>query len=156
MNAFRVAVAVAATLLSSACAKNDSSTSDSATLAGSTAGLAPISLADVAGKWQINSKPLTGADTTTNKYILTATADTTGWQIEFPSGLKVPLRVAVSGDSVQLRTGTFSGQRRRNVKVMTEGWSRLQGGKWVGTNTAHYQGAKDSVIQFRLEGTRIP
>jgi hypothetical protein len=156
MKVFRIAVALAAPLLISACAKNDSATTDSATLAGSTAGPAPISLADVAGKWQVSSKPLSGADTATNKYILTATADTTGWQIEFPSGLKVPLRVAVSGDSVQVRSGTFSSQRRRNLKVMTEGWSRLQGGKLVGTTTAHYQGAKDSVLQLRTEGTRIP
>lgn len=156
MKAFRIAVAVAATLAVSACAKDDSATSDSTTPAASTAGPAPISLASVAGRWQMTSTPATGTDTTATRYILTATADTTGWQIEFPDGVKVPVQVAVSGDSLFIKTATFSSRRRQNVKVMTEGWSRMQDGKWVGMTTAHYQGAKDSVLQLRTEGTRIP
>jgi hypothetical protein len=156
MKAFRIAVAVAATLVVSACAKNDSATSDSATLAGSTAGPAPISLANVAGRWQMSSTPMTGADTSPTRYILTATADTTGWQIEFPDGVKVPVQVSVSGDSVFIKTATFSSRRRKNVKVMTEGWSRMQDGRLVGMTTAHYQGAKDSVLQLRTDGSRIP
>lgn len=155
MKPFQVAVAVAATLVISACAKNDSATTDTTPPAGSVQP-APFSLADVAGKWQMTSTPMSGTDTTSTKYVLTATADTTGWEIEFPSKVKVPVQVSVSGDSVYIKTGTFSSQRRKNVKVMTEGWSRLQGGRWVGTTTAHYQGAKDSVLQLRTEGSRIP
>jgi hypothetical protein len=155
MKAFRVAVAVAVTLLISACAKDDSATTDSAAPAGSV-GPTPISLASLAGRWQMVSTPASGTDTTATRYILTATADTTGWQIEFPDGVKVPVQVSVSGDSLFIKTGTFSSRRRANVKVMTEGWSRMQDGKWVGMTTAHYQGAKDSVLQLRTEGTRIP
>ena len=156
MKAFRVTVAVAAALLISACAKDDSATSDTANPAGTSVGPTPISLANVAGRWQMVSTPASGTDTTPTRFILTATADTTGWQIEFPDGVKVPVQVAVSGDSLFIKTATFSSRRRQNVKVMTEGWSRMQDGKWVGLTTAHYQGAKDSILQLRTEGTRIP
>ena len=116
-----------------------------------------LSLADVAGKWQMEAKPDSGKDTSTTKYVLTATADTTGWMITFPSGLKVPVQVSVSGDSIIERTGTFSSQRRKGVKVMTEGSLKLQGGKLVGMTTAHYAKAgADSVLQLHTEGTKVP
>jgi hypothetical protein len=100
---------------------------------------------------------MSGKDTSATKYTLTATADTTGWMIEFPSGVKVPMMVSVSGDSLMIKTGTFSSQRRKNVKVQTEGSFRLTGGKLVGMTTAHYQGAgADSVLQLHTEGTKMP
>ena len=115
-----------------------------------------MSLADVAGKWQMTATPTSGKDTTSTKYVLTATADTTGWFMTFPSGLKVPVMVSVSGDSLLEHTGTFSSQRRKGVKVMTEGSYRLQGGKLVGTTTAHYSKGADSVLVLRDEGTKMP
>lgn len=115
-----------------------------------------LSLADVAGKWQMTATPNTGKDTTPTKYVLTATADTTGWFMTFPSGLKVPLMVTVSGDSLIEHTGTFSSQRRKGVKVMTEGSYRLQDGKLVGTTTAHYSKGADSVLVLHDEGTKMP
>ena len=91
------------------------------------------------------------------KYTLTATADTTGWMIDFPSGVKVPVHVMLSGDSVIDKTGVFSSQRRKNVKVSTEGSLRLEGGKLTGMTTAHYQRAgADSVLQLRIDGTKMP
>ena len=115
-----------------------------------------MSLADVAGKWQMTATPTSGKDTTSTKYVLTATADTTGWFMTFPSGLKVPVMVSVSGDSLLEHTGTFSSQRRKGVKVMTEGSYKLQGGKLVGTTTAHYSKGADSVLVLRDEGTKMP
>lgn len=116
-----------------------------------------LSLADVAGKWQMVATPNSGKDTSSTKYVLTATADTTGWMITFPSGLKVPLQVSVSGDSIIERTGTFSSQRRKGVKVMTEGSLKLQGGKLVGTTIAHYsKPGADSVLTLHTEGTKAP
>lgn len=89
--------------------------------------------------------------------MLTATADTTGWMIAFPSGVKVPMHVTVSGDSLLMKTNTFASQRRKNVKVSTEGSFKLQGGKLVGTTTAHYVNAgADSVLRLRTEGTKMP
>lgn len=163
----RVVIVTSATLLVAGCAKRDQATTDSAAGAAVTpaaatpapAAPAPraLSLADVAGKWQIRSVPEAGADTTTRTYVLTATADTTGWMITYPSGLKVPVHVAVSGDSVIGKTGSYASQRRKGVKVMTESSIRLQGGKLVGTTIAHYAKAgPDSVLRLHIEGTKMP
>jgi roadblock/LC7 domain-containing protein len=112
---------------------------------------------DAAGKWQVRAVPESGTDTTSTNYVLTATADTTGWLMTFTSGVKVPLHVAVSGDSLLIKTGTFASQRRKNVKVSTEGALKLQGGKMVGTTIAHYVGvAADSVLRLHIEGTKVP
>ena len=72
------------------------------------------------------ARPLAGKDTTTVKYTLTATADTSGWTIEFPTGVKAPLQVMLAGDSVMVKTGEFASQRRKNVKVWNDGWVRLE------------------------------
>lgn len=116
-----------------------------------------VSLADFAGKWQMQAKPDSGKDMSVTKYVLTATADTTGWMITFPSGLKVPVSVSVSGDSLLEHTGSFSSQRRKGVKVTTEGSLKMQGGKLVGTTIAHYsKPGADSVLHLSVEGTKMP
>ena len=166
----RVVIVCSSSLLIAGCAKRDQTRTDSAAGAASTPAAATpapaptpaptpttLSLADVAGKWQIRSVPEAGADTTTRTYVLTATADTTGWMITYPSGLKVPVHVAVSGDSVIGKTGSYASQRRKGVKVMTESSIRLQGGKLVGTTIAHYAKAgPDSVLRLHIEGTKMP
>jgi hypothetical protein len=152
MKESRLILAAAATLLLVACAKKDAAPTDTAKPA--SAGPTPVALADFAGKWQMRSVPETG-DTTPTTYVLTASSDTT-WEIAFTSGLKVPVHVTASGDSIILKTGVYTSQRRKGVKVMTEGSSRMQGGKIVGTTTAHYQGVKDSVLHLRVEGTKVP
>jgi hypothetical protein len=160
----RVALACSTSLLLAACAKSDQAKTDSAAgaaaaPAAATPAPAPapaIALADVAGKWQMRSVPESGTDTSATTYVLTATADST-WTMTFPSGLKVPVHVTVSGDSVIQKTGTFASQRRKGVKVTTEGSFRLQNGKLVGTTTAHYAKAgADSVLRLRTEGTKMP
>jgi hypothetical protein len=160
-NMLRVAFVSCTALLLVGCANKDEGSKDTTAAAAATpapaAAPASISLADVAGKWQVRSVPTTGSDTTPTTYVLTATADTTGWQITFPSGVKVPLHVTVSGDSVIQRTGVFPSQRRKGVKVMTEGSFRLQNGRMVGTTVAHYSNAgADSVLRLRTEGTKTP
>ena len=158
MKLSRLAVPAVAALLIAACAKDDKAAADSAAAAqqATPAPPPPFSLVAAAGKWQMTSTPMSGPDTVSNKYVLTATADTTGWSITFPSGLKVPLRVTVSGDSILMKSGTYASQRRKGVQVMTESSGRMQGGQWVGTSTAHYKSAKDSVIQFRITGSKTP
>lgn len=161
----RVAIAGSIVLVVAGCAKSDQAAKDSAAAAVSAmAAPAPapapasaVSLSDFAGTWQVSAVPESGKDSTPTKYTLTATADTSGWFITFPSGLKVPLHVALSGDSITERTGTFASQRRKGVKVMTEGSLRLQDGKLTGTTIAHYSKAgADSVLHLRTEGTRKP
>ena len=156
MKESRIILAAAAMLALVACAKNDKVDADTAKPAAASAGPAPISLADVAGKWRVRAVPESGTDTTPTMSTLTATSDTTGWSLTFDSGLKVPIHVMVSGDSIIQKSDVYASQRRKGVKVMTEGSWRLQGGKMVGTTIAHYQGAKDSVLRLRTEGTKIP
>ena len=153
----RIAFVGSTILIVAACAKSEAPATDTTTAAMAPAPApAAISLADVAGKWQFSNVPTSGTDTTPTDYVLTATADTTGWMIEFPSGVKVPLSVKVDGDSVMTTSGAFASQRRKNVKVRTESTMRMQDGKLVGMTTARYdtKGA-DSVLQLRGTGTRM-
>jgi hypothetical protein len=77
--------------------------------------------------------------------------------MEFPTGVKAPLQVSLSGDSVLFKSAQFSSQRRKSVKVWTEGSGRVQGGKFVGETTAHYINAgADSVLKLRIDGTKMP
>ncbi|HSQ30049.1 MAG TPA: hypothetical protein VLN49_09375 [Gemmatimonadaceae bacterium] len=162
MHTMRPVALVCFTLLVVACAKKEQAATDSSAAAAAAAAAAPppapaFSLADFAGKWQVNGVPLAGKDTTPTKYVLTATADTSGWVIDFPSGLKVPVQITVSGDSVLFKTQPYASQRRKNVKVSTEGSFRVQNGKLTGISTAHYINAgADSVLQLRAEGTKMP
>jgi len=155
----RVAFVGSTILLVASCAKSEAPPAD--TTAAMTPAPAPapaaLSLADVAGKWKMQNAPTSGADTTPTDFVLIATADTTGWAIEFPSGLKVPLTVRAEGDSIVTTSATFASQRRKNVKVSTTSSMRLQDGRLVGTTTARYdtKGA-DSVLQLRGSGTRMP
>ena len=157
----RVALLGSTMLLVAACAKSETPPADTTAAMSPEPAAAPapaaLSLADVAGKWQFSNVPTTGADTSPTKFVLTAMPDTTGWVMEYPSGLKVPLRVSIDGDSIRTVAGPFASQRRKNVKVRTETTYRLQDGKLVGTTTARYdtKGA-DSVLQLRGSGTRMP
>jgi hypothetical protein len=116
-----------------------------------------IVLADVAGKWNIVATPTEGKDTSVTKSVITATADTTGWTMAFPGGKPFPLHVSTSGDSIVTHAGPYASVRRKGVQVTTDGVYRLQGGKLVGTTTAHYatKGA-DSVLHLTIEGTKAP
>jgi hypothetical protein len=145
------------------CAKSDDSTTADtaagAVAATTTPAPATISLADVAGKWNVRSVPESGTDTTPTTYVLTATADTTGWTLAFPGRpTPVPARVvAVAGDSIVLSVGPFASVRRRGVQVTTETVARLRDGKLVGNSVAHYRTTgPDSVLRLRTEGTKAP
>ena len=164
-NVSRLAIACSTIVLIAACAKSDQAAKDSAAAAAAAPppaaapapAPAPFSMADAAGKWAVKAVPESGTDTTATTYTLTATADTSGWMINFPSGLKVPLHVMPSGDSLITKTGTFASQRRKGMKVMTETVLRIQGGKLVGTSVAHYTNAgAESVLRLKTEGTKMP
>jgi hypothetical protein len=163
-NVSRVTIAFSALFIVAACAKTEQAAKDSANAAAAVApALAPapapapaLSAADLAGKWQMQSVPQTGKDTTPTKFVLTSTSDSTA-VVAFPSGVKVKQHVSFSGDSVMMKSDEFPSQRRKGVKVRTDVVSRLQDGKLVGMTTAHYRNAgADSVLQLRTEGTKMP
>ena len=133
----------------SAMASSTTSTSSTTTMAP-----APINLADVAGKWNMRSVPMSG-DTSATTYVLTATANTSGWTITFPGRKPIPVKVTVDGDSIMLAAGPFQSVRRKGVQVTTYGASRLQNGSITGSTTAHYRvKSADSVLVLSTTGTR--
>jgi len=147
-----------AALIAAGCGKSEQAADTTKSAAGTTATpttATTANLADYAGKWNIVATPVDGKDTTSTKYTLTATSDTSGWVIEFQSGLKVPFQVSVSGDSLVGKTGQFQSQRRKDVKVWTEGGLRMQAGTITGMSTAHYLGAgADSILHLKITGTK--
>jgi hypothetical protein len=152
-----IAVCLCAALLA-ACAKKDNAAVDTAAMMDTSSAVstapAPLNLADVAGKWNMRSVPTTG-DMTPTTYVLTATANTTGWTITFPGRASIPVTVTVSGDSIMMDAGPYPSVRRKGVQVTTNSVSRLQNGSLVGSTTAHYRvKTADSVLTLNSTGTR--
>jgi hypothetical protein len=159
----RVALACSTTLLLAGCAKSDAPKVDTAAAAApapapaAPAAPAPIALADVAGKWEMRAAPASGPDTTATITTFTTTADTTGWTMTLPSGVKVPLHVVAAGDSVVSTSDVYSSVRRKGQKVHTVSTLRLVDGKLVGETVAHYHTTTpDSVLVLKSVGTRKP
>ncbi|MBA3260446.1 MAG: hypothetical protein H0T68_13390 [Gemmatimonadales bacterium] len=116
---------------------------------------ATISLADVAGTWKVRST-VEGKEATVVTYDMVATADRSGWSLNFPDREPIPVRiVAVEGDSIVSEAGPFESALRKGVQVRTHVVSRLQDGKLVGTTTARYQvSGPDTLARLKFEGTR--
>ena len=141
------------------CAKSEQgAATDTVSAAGATmTAPAPLSLADVAGKWNMRGMPET-SDSTIAAFELNATGDTAGWTMTFPNRKPIPVRVvAVAGDSVVTEAGPYESVLRKGVQVTTRSVTRLQGGKLIGATVARYKTSRpDSVLRVRTEGTRIP
>jgi hypothetical protein len=117
---------------------------------------APLSLADLAGKWNMRTMP-EDKDTTLVAYQLVAGADSSGWVFNFPKRKPVPVRVQASGDSLITEAGPYESLLRKGVQVTTNSVLRLKDGKLTGTTIAHYKTTgPDTVRQLRVEGTRAP
>jgi hypothetical protein len=140
------------------CAKSDSPPADTTPAVATPPAPAPIALADVAGKWNVKGMNEAG-DSTLVTYVFTATPDTSGWSIKFANVAK-PVAVhvvSVAGDSIVISAGPYPSVLRKGVQVRTSGAVRLQDGKLIGTQTAHYSvKTADSVRKVRTEGTRAP
>ena len=134
----------------------DQPAADTTAAAPAMAAPAAISLADVAGKWNVRATSEAG-DINVD-YVLTATADNSGWTFTFPKRDPIPVRVvAVDGDSVVTEAGPYESVLRKGVQVTTRNVNRLQDGKLIGATEAHYAGTSpDSVLRLRTEGTRAP
>ena len=108
----------------------------------------------VAGKWNFETRG-DAPDTTVTKAVVVATADTTGWVMELPSGKKVANHVSVSGDSIMIKSDTYASMRRKGKQVWSEGVYRLEDGKLVGTLIGHYANSgADSVLKLHSVGTK--
>ena len=142
-----------------ACAKKDEAAVDTSSMAASTTTTttttpSPVNLADVAGKWNSTAVPTSG-DTTATTYVLTATSNTSGWTITFPGRAPIPVTVSTDADSIMLAAGPYPSVRRKGVQVTTNTVTRLQGGRLIGTTTAHYRvKTADSVMTLTTAATR--
>ena len=67
----------------------------------------PKYLGEFEYRWNMRAVPESG-DTTPTTFVVTATADTTGWQITLNDSITVPVRVlAAAGDSITTEFGPF-------------------------------------------------
>ena len=142
-------------LLALGCQREPSQEPTEEPAADTVAAAATISLADVAGTWDVRSVPETGADTTATVYQIQATAD--GWTLYLPDRDPIEAAVTTSGDSIIVDAGPFESVRRAGLMVSTRGVFRLEGDRLVGTTVAHYETSEaDSVLRLHVEGTRAP
>jgi hypothetical protein len=156
-----IALCLCAAVLAGCAKKDEAAVDTSSMMASSTttttepAALAPVNLADVAGKWNVRAVPNSGTDTSATTYVLTATANTSGWTIKFPGRAAIPVKVSTDADSITLDAGPYPSVRRKGVQVTTHTVSRLQGGSLVGSTTAHYNvKTADSVLTLTNTGTK--
>lgn len=144
-------------LLLAACAKPDQQAAKDTTSASMGAG-APaetISLSALAGTWSMKTTKA-GTDSVVVTFDLVATADGTGWTINFPDHPPVPATsVVADGDSVIMDAGPYESVLRKGVQVTVHSVMRLENGELVGPSTATYQNAgADSVVDLYVRGTR--
>jgi hypothetical protein len=117
---------------------------------------APIDLASIAGKWNFKVMGETN-DSVLTTYTLDVTKDTAGWRMTFPKRKPLTLHVAISGDSVMVRSPEYQSVLRRGLMVNTTSVLRVSGDKLVGNSVAHYAiTTHDSVLEFRSVGTKAP
>jgi hypothetical protein len=115
-----------------------------------------LTAAQIAGTWNIRAVPFSG-DTTPTMSVLTATADDDGWTLTFPNRPPLETRVRFDGDSAITDTGPYESVRRKGVQVSTNTVFRLEGDSLVGSSLARYATkGVDSVVRFRVTGTRAP
>ncbi len=142
-----------------ACAKTESPPADTMAVAPAAAPEAaptpaPISLKDVAGKYDVTGKNEAG-DSTLVTYELNTT-DTTAWTLTFPKRKPIPQRiVSVAGDSIILEAGPYESAITKGVQVRTHTVYRLQNGKLVGRTVARYDTKGPDTLRIIMsEGVR--
>jgi hypothetical protein len=116
---------------------------------------ATISLADIAGTWDMRSVPVSGGDTTATIYQIQVAAD--GMTLMLAERDPLVGAVTTSGDSIVADFGPYESVRRAGLMVTTHTVYRLAGDRLTGTVVAHYATSEaDSVLVLNSEGTRAP
>jgi hypothetical protein len=142
-----------AALLLLGCAQE--ATEEATDEAADTTAVEGVSLANLAGTWDMTTTSMDPADTAVNQYQLVI--DEAGWTLNFPDRDPVPATVVVDGDSIITDAGPFESVRRPGTMVTTHTVFHMEGDRLVGAVTATWQtAAGDSVAQLRTEGTRAP
>ena len=116
---------------------------------------APISVDQIAGKWNVRTTSTDPTDTVVTTYVLDAKADTAGWTMQFPTGAPVAVHImSMGGDSLVTEAGPFDSRRTKGVKVHTITTWRLRDGKLSGATVAHYETKPPTTKNLIGEGTR--
>ena len=114
-----------------------------------------ISLADLAGTWNMRTTSTDPADTLVNEYQVVI--DEASWTLNFPGRDPVSATAVVDGDNIITDSEPFESVRLPGTMVTTHTVFHLEGDRLVGDVTATWQmEAGDSVAQLRTEGTRAP
>jgi hypothetical protein len=142
-----------AALLLLGCAQE--ATEEATDEAADTTAVEGVSLADLAGTWNMTTTSVDPADTAINEYQLVI--DEASWTMNFPDREPVSATVVVDGDNVITDSEPFESVRRPGTMVTTHTVFHMEGDRLVGDVTATWQtAAGDSVAQLRTEGTRAP
>lgn len=151
----RLCLVLAGGLFVLACERESAEEATEEQAADTVAGTATISLADVAGTWDMRSVPETGPDTTATLAQIQVTAD--GWTLLLTDRDPVEAAATPSADSIIVEAGPYESVRRPGTMVRTHSVYRLEGDRLMGTIVAHYETSDtDSVLRLYSEGTRAP
>lgn len=116
---------------------------------------APMSLDQVAGKWNVRILSAETGDSTLTSYVLDAKADTAGWTFQFPTGAPIAMRiVSMAGDSLVTEAGPFDSRLQKDVKVHSQVTWRVRDGKLSGAVVSHYDTKPPTTRNLIAEGTR--
>lgn len=116
---------------------------------------APMSLDQVAGKWNVRILSAETGDSTLTSYVLDAKADTAGWTFQFPTGAPLPMRiVTMGGDSLVTEAGPFDSRLQKGLKVNSRVTWRLRDGKLTGAVVSNYNTSPPTTRNLIAEGTR--
>jgi hypothetical protein len=114
-----------------------------------------ISIADLAGTWNMTTTSTDPGDTLVNQYQIVI--DEASWTMNFPDRDPVSATAVVDGDNIITDSEPFESVRMPGTMVTTHTVFRMEGDRLVGDVTATWQmAAGDSVGQLRTEGTRAP
>ena len=142
-----------AALLLVGCAQE--ATEEAADEAADTTAVEGVSLADLAGTWNMRTTSTEPADTFVNEYQVVI--DETSWTLNFPDRDPVSATAVVDGDNIITDSEPFESVRLPGTMVTTHTIFHMEGDRLVGDVTATWQmEAGDSVGQLRTEGTRAP
>ena len=143
-----------------ACSKADTAADtaaaiDTTAMSAAPTAAAPMSLDQVAGKWNVRVTSAETGDSTLTSYVLDAKADTSGWTFQFPNGAPLPMRVtSIAGDSMVTESGMYDSQLQKGVKVHSIVTWRLRDGKLNGTVVSHYDTKPPTTRNLIVTGTR--
>ena len=113
-----------------------------------------ISLADLAGTWEMQAVPENGDDTAT-EFQMEVTPN--GITMMLPGRDPLVTDVTTAGDSIVMDAGPYESVRRPGLMTTTHSVLRLDGDRLAGTTIARYETTEaDSVLRLTTEGTRSP